>query len=148
MTRAMSIVLIVAIALQTVGCSTWQPLVRASEASEDKGQSSMREQALRKLKEGMAVRIRIREGTRTPFKGEVIECVIEEIGQARLTVTPITSYFHSNFKRNLTLYYSDIVSIENRESDHTFVVFAAGVLGGAALGYYLILIAILGFDLE
>ena len=28
MMRAISIVLIVAIALQTVGCSTWRPLVR------------------------------------------------------------------------------------------------------------------------
>ena len=148
MTRAMSIVLIVAIALQTVGCSTWRPLARASKVHDDERQPTVREQVLGKIKEGMVVRIRIREGTRTPFKGRVLECVIEEIGQARLTVTPITSYFHSNFKRNLTLYYSDIVSIENRESDHTFVVFAAGVLGGAALGYYLILIAILGFDLE
>ena len=30
MTRAMSIVLIVTIALQTVGCSTWRPLARAN----------------------------------------------------------------------------------------------------------------------
>ena len=148
MMRASSIVLIVAIALQTVGCSTWRPLARMNVVSEYDRQSSMREQVLEKLKEGMAVRIRIREGTRTPTKGEVIECVIEEIGQARLTVTPVTSYLHSKVKRNLTLYYSDIVSIENRESDHKFVIFATGVLGGAALGCYLFFVAILGFDLE
>ncbi len=35
MMRAISIVLIVAIALQTVGCSTWRPLVRATRIAED-----------------------------------------------------------------------------------------------------------------
>ena len=41
MMRAISIVLIVAIALQTVGCSTWRPLVRANEVSEDNNPTSM-----------------------------------------------------------------------------------------------------------
>ena len=34
MTRAMSIVLIVAIALQTVGCTAWRPLARMNEVGE------------------------------------------------------------------------------------------------------------------
>ena len=68
MTRAISIVLIVAIALQTVGCSTWRPLALANNVPEDSRQSSMREQVLGKLEEGMAVRITILEGASAPIE--------------------------------------------------------------------------------
>ena len=77
MIRAINIVLIVAIALQTVGCSTWKPLARTHEVPEDDRQSSMRDQVLGKLKEGMAIRIRIRDGTPTQIKGQVLECIVE-----------------------------------------------------------------------
>ena len=68
MMRAISIFLIIAIALQTVGCTTMRPLARVNEVSEDNRQSSMRDQVLGKLTEGMRVRIRIREGARAPDK--------------------------------------------------------------------------------
>ena len=68
MMRAISIVLIVAIALQTVGCSAWRPLARMNEAPEDARRASMRNQVLGKLKEGMAVRIRILEGASAPIE--------------------------------------------------------------------------------
>ncbi len=49
MTRAINIVLVLAIALQTVGCSSWRPLARANEVSEDNRQASMRDKVLSKL---------------------------------------------------------------------------------------------------
>ncbi len=68
MMRAISIVLIVAIALQSFGCSTWRPVVRVAKSADDDRQSSMRDQVLGKLKEGMAVRIRILEGASAPIE--------------------------------------------------------------------------------
>ena len=44
-----------------------RPLARVNEVSEDNRQSSMRDQVLGKLTEGMRVRIRIREGARAPI---------------------------------------------------------------------------------
>ena len=86
MTRAMSIVLIVAIALQTVGCSTWKPLARTNVVPGDDRQATMRDQVLGKLTEGMRARIKIREGIHAPIKSEVIEGKIETIGPKSLTV--------------------------------------------------------------
>ena len=120
MTRAISIVLVARIGLQTVGCSTWRPLARANAVAEDDSQSSssIRDQIQWKLKEGMHVRIRIRAGTNAPIKGQVIECIIKEIGQASLTLTPVDDYIRSTVKREFTLHYADIMSIEYRKSDH------------------------------
>lgn len=118
MIRVISIVLIAAIALQTVGCSTWRPLARANAFAEDDSQSSVRDQVLGRLKVGMAVKIRIRAGTPAPIKGQVIECIIKEIGQASLTLTPIADHIRSTVKREFTLHYADIMSIEYRKSDH------------------------------
>ena len=117
MTRVISIFLIVAIALQTVGCSSWRPLARMNEVPEDERQTYMREQVLGKLKEGMAVRITIRDGTPAPFKRQVIECIIEEIWQESLTLVPITDQVRGTVKREFRLNYTDIESIEDRESE-------------------------------
>ena len=131
MTRAISIVLIVAIALQTVGCSTWRPLARANEVTEDDRQSSMREQVLRKIKEGMAVRIRIREGTRTPFKGRVLECIVEKIGQTTLTLTPIADHISGTERREFRLHFTDIVHIQYREFHRGLTTLTVGMAAGA-----------------
>ncbi len=144
--RAISIVLIVAIALQTVGCSTWRPLVRANEVSEDNNPTSMLEQVLGKLKEGMAVRIRIRDGTRGPTKGEVIEGIIEKVGLTSLTVTTFTYYAPGNVSRELALHYSDIESIEIRkfDSEKTLVVLAAV----SATAFFLLYWAFSGLEFD
>ena len=68
MIRAISFVLIVTIALQVVGCSTWRPLARADEIPANDRQASMPDQVVGKLKEGMAVRIRILEGASAPIE--------------------------------------------------------------------------------
>ena len=143
MTRAISIVLIAAIALQTVGCSTWQPLARASKVHEDDKQSSMRDQVLGKLKEGMRVRIGIREDA-APITGRVVECVINKIGHTSLTVTPFTSFARGN---EITLHYADIVSIEYRESDGS-EAFIVGVGVGSVLCFLLLLRALSGIELD
>lgn len=136
MIRAISIVLIVAIALQTVGCSSWKPLARANEVSEDKRESSMREQVLGKLKEGKRVRIRIREGARTRIKGRMIDCIIDKIGHTTLTVVPFTPYAGGNNRREYSLRYADIICIEFRESQDLLPVFVAGaILGLFAVGF-------------
>ena len=115
MIRTINIVVIVAIALQTVGCTTWRPLARASKVTEDDRQSSMRNQVLGKLKEGMVVRIEILEGTYVPIKGQIIECVIEKVGLTSLTLTPFKGYARRNDGTEFTLRYTDIVSIEYRQ---------------------------------
>ena len=147
MIRAINIVLIIAIALQTVGCSTWRPLARANEVPEDDRQSSMRVQVLGKLKVGMRARIKIREGTRVPVIGQVIECVIEKVGATSLTVTPMSFHAPGNVSRELTLRYADIVSIEYRESDDS-VVFVLGVGVGAVLGYLFFLWGLSRIELD
>ena len=139
MTRAMSIVLIVAIALQSFGCSTWRPVVRVAKSADDDRQSSVRDHVLGKLNEGMAVRIRILEGTHLPIKGRVIDCIIEKIGPTSLTVTPTTFYAPGNIVRTLTLDYSDIESIEYRESNRERGAFVGGVAAGAMVIFVLIL---------
>ncbi len=134
MRRSVSIALIAVIPLQTVGCSTWQPLVRTNEVFEEDNQTWMREQVLGKLKEGMRIRIRIRAGAPTPITGRVVECVIEKIGHMSLTVTPYTSFARSNAGREFTLRFADIVSIEYRGVARKSLVFAGGLSTGVILG--------------
>ncbi len=140
MIRAISIVLTVAIAMQTVGCSTWQPLARVNEISVEKRQSSMREQVLEKLKEGMRVRLRIRPGTRAPITGRVFECVIERIGHTSLTVIPYTSF---GWGVEITLRYADIVNIEYRSGRDSTGLVGGGIVG-LLLSYFLIFLVYRG----
>lgn len=144
MIRAVSIILIVVIALQTVGCSSWKPLARMKEVPEDDRQSSMRDQVLGKLTEGTRVRIIFRESAAVPIKGEVIECVIEKIGETSLTVTPITFYVRSIGRRQFAVPYTDIVSIESRDA-RKLTVFLGGVAVGTILGWFL---GVLAFRLD
>ena len=60
MTRTISILLIAAIALQTVGCSTWKPLARTNDVPEDAKQTVMQGEFPGKLKEGMRATIKFR----------------------------------------------------------------------------------------
>lgn len=135
MTRGISIVLIIVIALQTVGCSTWRPLARMNEFPEARKQAPMRDQVLAKLTEGTRVRITVRAGTRAPITGRVIECVIEEIGHTSLTVVPFTSFARGNDRRGFTLRYTDVVSIEYRGVARNSLVFFGGVAIGTILGF-------------
>ena len=104
------------------------------------------EQVLGKLKEGMAVRIRIRDGTRGPTKGEVIEGIIEKVGLTSLTVTTFTYYAPGNVSRELALHYSDIESIEIRkfDSEKTLVVLAAV----SATAFFLLYWAFSGLEFD
>ena len=147
MTRAISIVKIVAIALQTVGCSTWKPLVRADEAHEEDKQSSVRDQVLAKLQEGMRVKIRVREGTAAPIKGASVECVVEEIGEMALTVTPITFYVRSTERKPFSLQFVDIIGIEFLDT-HDLDVWVGGVAVGAILAYFVMALALSGIELD
>lgn len=135
MIRAISIVLIAAIALQTVGCSSWRPLTRANEVPEDSKKASMRDQVLGKLSEGMVVRIEIREGTLTPIKGRVIECLIKEVGPASLTVTHFKGFAGGKYGPEFTLQYTDIVSIEYRQVPNLPILVAA-IAVGTVLGFF------------
>lgn len=146
MTRPISIVLIAAISLQTVGCSTWRPLVRANEVPEDDRQTYMREKVMGKLEQGMAVRITICEGTPAPFKGQAIECIIEEIGQDSLALIPITDHIRGTVKREFTLHFTDILHIENREFNRGLSYFTLGLAGGAMLYFILMAVALQGLD--
>ena len=137
MTRAISIVLIAAIALQTVGCSTWRPLARASDVAEEDRQASIRDQVLGRLKEGMAVRITIREGTRTPLNDQILECIVEEIGQTSLTLIPITDHIRGTVKREFTLHFSDISDIEYRQFERGLTTLIVGLTAGATLAFLL-----------
>lgn len=149
MTRAINIVLVAAIALQTVGCSSWRPLARMNEVPEDERQSSMRDQVLGKLKEGMRARIEIREGTRAPVVGQVIECIVEKVGPTSLTVVVSVEFvFPDHVGRRLELNYSDIESIEYRKSKRGYGVFVAGLGVGVALGVLLFSWAISGLELD
>ena len=149
MIRAISFVLIVTIALQVVGCSTWRPLARADEIPANDRQASMRDQVLGKLTEGMRVRIKIREGTRAPVIGRVFVCVIEKVGPTSLTVTASArSVFPDNSSRRVTLRYSDIESVEYRESNRGFGIFVAGVAVGTLVGFYVFIRAIAGITLD
>ena len=139
MTRAMSIVLIVAIALQTVGCTAWRPLARMNEVGEANREAWMRDQVLVKLKEGMAVRIRIREGTPAPIKGNILECIVEEIGQTSLTLIPITDHIRDTVKREFRLHFADILHIEKREFNRGLTTFEIGLAVGTAICLYLII---------
>ena len=94
------------------------------------------------LKEGMRVRIGIRQGASTQIKGPVIECVIEKVGPTSMTVTPITFYVRNTERKPLTLPYTDIASIEYRESASGAEVFGAGVATGAVLAYFVIWLAL------
>lgn len=140
MMRTVSIVLIVAIALQTVGCSTWRPLAQANRVPKDDKLSSMRDQVLEKIEEGMAVRIRILEGTPAPIKGQVIECIVDEIGQESLTLIPITDHVRGTVKRAFELRFTDIVHIEYREFNRRLTTFTVGAITGATLGLALLVV--------
>ncbi len=135
MIRGISIVLIIVISLQTVGCSAWRPLARVNEVAEDSKQALIRDQVLGKLTVGMRVRITVQAGTRAPITGRVIECVIEEIGHTSLTVVPFTSFARGNDRRGFTLRYTDIVSIEYRGVARNSLVFFWGVAIGTILGF-------------
>lgn len=148
MMRAISIILIVAIALQTVGCSTWKPLARVNEDPKDDRQSSMRDQVLGKLTEGMRVRLRIREGARTQIKGEVVECVVKEIGPSSLELIPFTFFTPGNIVRTITLDYSDIASIEYRETGSKWETLGYGVGVGSMLAFFLFIWALSGIELD
>lgn len=141
MTRVISIALIAAIAFQTVGCSTWQPLVRVNEGSDESGESSMREQPPWNLKEGMHVRIRIRPGTRVPIRGRIIEGIIGKVGPTSVTVVPATIYGPMNSIGDVTLDYSTIVSIEFSESSRGSEGIWAGLAAGMILSFYLLRLA-------
>ena len=141
MTRAISIVLIVAIALQTVGCSAWRPLARAARVADVDRHSSMREQVLEKLKEGMAVMIRIREGTPAPVRGRVLECIVEKIGQTTLTLTPVADHIRGTAKREFRLHFTDIVHIQYREFHRGLTTFTVGMATGATLALVLFTLA-------
>lgn len=135
MIRTINIILIAAMVLQTVGCSAWKPLATADQHPGDNRQTSMREEVLGKLKEGMVVRIRIRDGASVPIESQVIECVIERVSLASLTLTPFKGYARNNDGTEFTLQYSDIVSIEYRQvGDATVLV--GGVVVGAILGFF------------
>lgn len=127
MTRVIIVVLIAALVLQTVGCSSWRPLARANAIAEDDRQTSVRNQVLGRLKEGMAVRIRIREGTDAPTEGQVIECIIKKIGQVSLTLTPIADHIRGTVKREFKLRYTDILIIEYRELNPGLTAFVVGL---------------------
>ncbi len=146
MIRGINIVLIAAILSHTVGCSTWKPLARTNEASEDDRQTYMREQVKERLKEGMTVRITIREGTPAPIRGQVIECIIEEIGQESLTLIPLTDHIRGTVKREFALRFADIVDIENREFNHGLTNATIGMAAGAMLGLVLFAIGLSGLE--
>lgn len=147
MMRGISIVLIVAIAIQTVGCTTWRPLVRVNKAADGDRQTSVRDHVLGKLNEGMAVRIRILEGTHLQIKSRVVDCIIEKIGPTSVKVTPMSFYAPGNVSRELTIHYSDIESIEYRESDDS-KVFVTGLAAGAVVGILLLRVVLSGIELD
>ncbi|MDE3001606.1 MAG: hypothetical protein OXU79_21230 [Gemmatimonadota bacterium] len=140
MVRTVSIILISAILFQTVECATNRPLSRANEYSQDNDQPSIGDQALGKLKEGMHVRIRIRQGTTAPIKGQVFEGIVEEIGQTSLTVTPVAFYVRNAEKKPFTLPYADIVGIEYRDAND-LAAFVGGVGFGVGLAFFLVWLA-------
>ena len=142
MMRSVSIILIAAILFQTVGCGTTRPLARASEVSQDYEQPSIREQALGKLREGMHVRIKIREGAPAPIEGQVFEGIVKKIGPTSLTVAPITSYVSNTERKTFTLPYADIVGIEYRDAND-LDAFVGGVAAGAML---IIVLTLYGFS--
>lgn len=143
MTRTISIVLILAIALQTIGCSTWRPIAHLNDVPEDAKQTLSQGQFPGKLKEGMRATIKIRPVARAPIKGRVIECIIETVGPTSLTVIPMTFNAPSNVNRKLTLHFSDIESIEYRESEGAFPAF-----GGVILGLLLVAYGLSGITLD
>ena len=144
MTRVISIALIAAIAFQTVGCSTWQPLVRVNEGADESGKSWMREQLPWDLKEGMQVRIRVRPGTRVPIRGRVIEGIIRKVGPTTVTVIPTTIYGPIASIGDVTLDYSAIVSIEFSESYGGSEGIWVGIVAGMILTHFLLRTAYMG----
>ena len=139
MIRAISIVLILAIALQTVGCSAWRPLTSANKVAENKRQQLIRDEAFGKLMEGMRVKMRIREGTGVLIGRQVFKCVIKRVGLTSLTVMPLTPLMSSvriRARKRITLKYSDIVSIEyDSDRGRGLTVFLVGVGVGTILGF-------------
>ena len=140
MIRAVSIVLVVAVALHTVGCGTWRHVARGIEVSDGYRRSSLQDRILGKLKEGMRVRIRIRDGANAPVKGQVFECVIDEVGATSLKVTQVKSPSHGRDGKEYTIHYGDITSIEEyRGYSRKPFVFVAGLTTGVILTFFIIL---------
>ena len=81
----------------------------------------------------------MREGTPAPIKSQVIECTVEKVGPTSLTVTPMMFYAPGNVNRELTLHFSDIESIEYRESNRELGAFVEGFAAGAMVIFVLIL---------
>ena len=72
----------------------------------------------------MRVRIRIRAGVQTPIKGQVFECIVEEIGQESLTVIPITDHIRGTAKREFRLQFTDIEQIAKPDREpNEYVVY-------------------------
>lgn len=136
MIRGISIVMIAVIAMQTVGCSSWRPLTRANEVPEHSKQALMRDQVLGKLTEGMVVRIEIRESSRTPIRGQVIEGLINRVGLKTLTVTHFKGFAVGEYGPEYTLSYADIVSIEYRQVRDLTVLFLVGAVVGTLAGFF------------
>lgn len=88
-----------------------------------------------KLKEGMVVRIRIREGTSAPVQGQVIECVVERVSLTSLTVSPFRGYALRSDGTEFSLRYTDIASIEYRQVGESAAL-VGGVIVGAILGFF------------
>lgn len=149
MIRAISIVLIFAIALQAVGCTTWRTVARLKDIPESNREAAMRDRIIGKLTEGMRVRIKIREGTRLPIEGRVIVCVIEDIGPTSLVGIQCARNLPGHAGERLTLRYIDIESVVHLEPAHEFVIFCVAGLGvGAALGFYLFVSMLSGVELD
>lgn len=145
MIRSVSIVLIVAVALHTVGCSTWRHVARGIKVSDDYRQSSLQDRILDKLKEGMRVRIRIRDGANAPVNGQVFVCVIDEVNATSLKVTPFKSPSQGRDERVYTIHYADITSIEEyRGYGRKSLVFVAGLTTGVILTFYCLVLAFRG----
>lgn len=114
MTRVITIVLIVAIALQTVGCA---PTIRMRKFSLDSSQDQIRKDAQQILKKGMQATIFLRRNARVPFSGRILECVIERAGTESLIVTVKPKYLAIGSARRYAFTYSDIMTIRYHEPD-------------------------------
>lgn len=136
MIRGISIVMIAVIALQTVGCTAWRQVARIKEVPEANREASIRDEVLGKLTEGMVARIGIREGSRTPTRGQVIECLIKKVGVKSLTVTHFRGFAVGNTGPEFTLRYADIVSIEYRQVRNLTVLFLVGAVVGTLVGFF------------
>lgn len=114
MIRSVSIVLVVAIALQTIGCA---PVIQMREFSQDNTQNQIREDAQRILKKGMQTTIFLRKELGERFGVRILECVIVKAGPETLTVTVKPKYLAIGSARKCTFRYSDLMAIRYHELD-------------------------------